>query len=125
MRLSWIYNFIYPSRVPFGKLSFVFLSTLFKFHNGKAMYSNNVRAYNSSISGEVTRLSHFKLNVACLMEQESLSQIMYVVKSDYNNSLIGSGRFNTTMRFYDSNNFYYPVSLAESVQFKHSDAVRC
>uniref|UniRef100_A0A3P8URK3 CUB and zona pellucida-like domains 1, tandem duplicate 1 n=1 Tax=Cynoglossus semilaevis TaxID=244447 RepID=A0A3P8URK3_CYNSE len=85
-----------------------------KFHNGKAMYSNNVRAYNSSISGEVTRLSHFKLNVACLMEQESLSQIMYVVKIWLNQCSLNTATqydANASLLHHQVTEFPYMVSL--------------
>lgn len=74
------------------------------------MYTNTIRAYSSSY-GEITRQSHFKMNVGCQMEQDSVSQIMYIVEHNGNSSITGSGRFNTSMAFYTSSNFYYKVCL--------------
>lgn len=81
-----------------------------QFESGRIVYTNTIRAYASS-SGEITRQSHFKMNVGCRMEQDSVSQIMYVVEHNGNSSITGSGRFNTSMAFYTSNNFYYKVCL--------------
>ncbi|XP_035462826.1 deleted in malignant brain tumors 1 protein [Scophthalmus maximus] len=80
-----------------------------KFEDGRATYTNAVRAYTSS-SGEITRQSHFKLNVVCRMEQDSVSQIMYLVHHNQNSSIIGTGRFNTSMHFYTSSSFNYKVT---------------
>ncbi|KAJ0066902.1 hypothetical protein NL108_004889 [Boleophthalmus pectinirostris] len=44
------------------------------------------------------------------MEQDSVSQIIYEVKHNDNVSISGSGRFNTSMAFYTSSNFYYQVT---------------
>ncbi|KAF3841963.1 hypothetical protein F7725_023914 [Dissostichus mawsoni] len=80
-----------------------------KFENGRIVYTNSLRAY-ASTSGEITRQSHFKMNVGCRMEPDSVSQIMYVVRHNDNSSITGTGRFNTSMEFYTSNNFYYQVT---------------
>ncbi|KAJ8360168.1 hypothetical protein SKAU_G00166930 [Synaphobranchus kaupii] len=79
-----------------------------EFNNGRIVYSNGVRAYRS-VSGEITRQSHFKLQVLCRMEQDSMAQIMYVARESEVGNITGSGRFNLTMDFYTSGNFYYPV----------------
>ncbi|XP_015240687.1 PREDICTED: CUB and zona pellucida-like domain-containing protein 1 [Cyprinodon variegatus] len=50
------------------------------------------------------------MNVSCLMESDSVSQIYFVVEHGGNSSIIGSGRFNTTMAFYTSSSFYYQVT---------------
>ncbi|KAL3050480.1 hypothetical protein OYC64_012501 [Pagothenia borchgrevinki] len=80
-----------------------------KFENGRIVYTNSLRAY-ASTSGEITRQSHFKMNVGCRMEPDSVSQIMYVVRHNDNSSITGTGRFNTSMAFYTSYNFYYQVT---------------
>lgn len=85
-----------------------------QFEDGRATYTNAVRAYTSS-SGEITRQSHFKLNVVCRMEQDSVSQIMYLVHHNQNSSIIGTGRFNTSMHFYTSSSFNYKVRLGSKV----------
>lgn len=72
------------------------------------MYTNGVRAYPSQ-SGEITRQSHFKLQVLCRMEQDATAQIMYVARETESGNITGSGTFNLTMAFYSSGNFYYPV----------------
>ncbi|XP_034093814.1 deleted in malignant brain tumors 1 protein-like [Gymnodraco acuticeps] len=80
-----------------------------KFENGSIVYTNSLRAY-ASTSGEITRQSHFKMNVGCRMEPDSVSQIMYVVRHNDNSSITGTGRFNTSMALYTSNNFYHQVT---------------
>ncbi|KAL3050481.1 hypothetical protein OYC64_012502 [Pagothenia borchgrevinki] len=80
-----------------------------KFENGRIVYTNSLRAY-ASTSGEITRQSHFKMNVGCRMEPDSVSQIMYIVRHNDNSSITGTGRFNTSMAFYTSYNFYYQVT---------------
>ncbi|XP_022619226.1 deleted in malignant brain tumors 1 protein-like [Seriola dumerili] len=80
-----------------------------KFENGKVVYTNAIRAYTSN-SGEITRQTHLKLNVGCRMEQDSVSQIMYLVEHHDNSSIVGTGRFNTSMAFYTSSSFYYQVT---------------
>ncbi|KAM9345133.1 CUB and zona pellucida-like domain-containing protein 1 [Symphorus nematophorus] len=80
-----------------------------KFENGRVVYTNTLRAYTTN-SGEITRQTHLKLNVACRMEQDSVAQIMYVVHHDNNSSITGTGRFNTSMDFYTSSSFYYKVT---------------
>ncbi|XP_034093804.1 deleted in malignant brain tumors 1 protein-like isoform X3 [Gymnodraco acuticeps] len=80
-----------------------------KFENGSIVYTNSLRAY-ASTSGEITRQSHFKMNVGCRMEPDSVSQIMYVVRHNDNSSITGTGRFNTSMALYTSYNFYYQVT---------------
>ncbi|XP_054456717.1 deleted in malignant brain tumors 1 protein [Anoplopoma fimbria] len=80
-----------------------------KFENGRVVYTNALRAYTSS-SGDITRQSHFKINVGCRMEQDSVAQIMYLVRHHNETSITGTGRFNTSMDFYTSSSFYYKVT---------------
>ncbi|XP_038141380.1 deleted in malignant brain tumors 1 protein-like isoform X3 [Cyprinodon tularosa] len=80
-----------------------------QFVNGRIVYSNFLRAWPST-HGEITRQSYLKMNVSCLMESDSVSQIYFVVEHGGNSSIIGSGRFNTTMAFYTSSSFYYQVT---------------
>ncbi|KAK2921749.1 CUB and zona pellucida-like domain-containing protein 1 [Channa argus] len=80
-----------------------------KFEKGIIVYTNTIRAYTSS-SGQITRQTHFKMNVGCRMEQDSVAQIMYLVEHHGNSSIIGTGRFNTSMAFYTSSNFYSQVT---------------
>lgn len=79
-----------------------------QFENGRIVYTNNLRAYASS-QGEITRQSNLKLTVGCRMEQDSVSQIMYLVRHRGNSSITGTGRFNTSMHFYTSSSFYNRV----------------
>ncbi|XP_068424078.1 CUB and zona pellucida-like domain-containing protein 1 [Clinocottus analis] len=83
--------------------------TVGKFENGRVVYSNTIRASTSS-SGEITRQSHLKMSVGCRMDQDSVAQIMYIVHHHDNSSITGTGRFNTSMGFYTSSNFYYKVT---------------
>uniref|UniRef100_A0A3P9KK10 CUB and zona pellucida-like domains 1, tandem duplicate 1 n=1 Tax=Oryzias latipes TaxID=8090 RepID=A0A3P9KK10_ORYLA len=78
--------------------------------NDRIVYTNNIYAY-SSIHGEITRQSQFKMNVTCIMEQDSISQIMFVADTDLNTTITGSGRYNTSMDFYTSSSFYNKVCL--------------
>ncbi|XP_061084687.1 deleted in malignant brain tumors 1 protein-like [Conger conger] len=89
-------------------LTVLFRSDRSVFRNGRIVYTNGVRAYRSQ-SGEITRQSHFTLQVLCRMEQDSTAQIMYVAREDEAGNITGSGRFNLTMGFFTSGNFYYPV----------------
>uniref|UniRef100_A0A3Q1J8R1 Uncharacterized protein n=1 Tax=Anabas testudineus TaxID=64144 RepID=A0A3Q1J8R1_ANATE len=82
--------------------------TVRKFDNGRIVYTNTIRAYTSS-SGEITRQSHFRMNVGCRMEQDSVSQIIYLVSHPDNGTIVGTGRFNTSMAFYKTSNFHYQV----------------
>ncbi|CAB1343706.1 unnamed protein product, partial [Coregonus sp. 'balchen'] len=80
------------------------------FENGRVDYTNAVRAYRSD-SGEITHQSHFMLRVECRMEQDTMVQIMYKAKHDGGNSTItGMGRFNVTMAFFPSSNFYTQIA---------------
>uniref|UniRef100_A0A8C3G9S6 CUB and zona pellucida-like domains 1, tandem duplicate 2 n=1 Tax=Cyclopterus lumpus TaxID=8103 RepID=A0A8C3G9S6_CYCLU len=83
--------------------------TVRKFENGKVVYTNSVRASTSSY-GEITRQSHLKMSVGCRMEQDSVAQIMYIVRHHDNSSITGTGRFNTSMDFFTSSSFYYKVT---------------
>ncbi|KAJ0004684.1 hypothetical protein NQD34_010898 [Periophthalmus magnuspinnatus] len=83
--------------------------TVREFDHSRIVYTNALRAFSSSY-GEITRQSLFRLNVSCRMEQDSVSQIIYEVKHHDNVSISGSGRFNTSMAFYTSSNFYYKVT---------------
>ncbi|XP_036979908.1 deleted in malignant brain tumors 1 protein-like isoform X1 [Acanthopagrus latus] len=80
-----------------------------KIENGRVVYTNTLRADTSSY-GEITRQVHLKLNVACQMDQDSVSQIMYLVEHLGNSSIVGTGKFNTSMNFYTSSSFYYQVT---------------
>lgn len=79
-----------------------------QFENGRVVYTNTLRASTSSY-GEITRQSHFKLSVGCRMDQDSVAQIMYIVRHHDNSSITGTGRFNTSMDFFTSSNFYSKV----------------
>ncbi|XP_056292012.1 deleted in malignant brain tumors 1 protein-like [Pseudoliparis swirei] len=83
--------------------------TVQKFENGRVVYTNTLRASTSSY-GEITRQSHFKLSVGCRMDQDSVAQIMYIVRHHDNSSITGTGRFNTSMDFFTSSNFYSKVT---------------
>ncbi|KAK5854182.1 hypothetical protein PBY51_015274 [Eleginops maclovinus] len=80
-----------------------------KFENDRIVYTNSLRAYASDY-GDITRQSHFKMNVGCRMEPDSVSQILYLVRHIDNSSITGTGRFNTSMEFYKTSNFYYQVT---------------
>ncbi|XP_030297881.1 deleted in malignant brain tumors 1 protein-like isoform X12 [Sparus aurata] len=80
-----------------------------KIENGRVVYTNTLRADTSSY-GEITRQVHLKINVACQMDQDSVSQIMYLVEHTGNSSIVGTGKFNTSMNFYTSGSFYYQVT---------------
>uniref|UniRef100_H2LLT4 CUB and zona pellucida-like domains 1, tandem duplicate 2 n=1 Tax=Oryzias latipes TaxID=8090 RepID=H2LLT4_ORYLA len=91
--------------------------------NDRIVYTNNIYAY-SSINGEITRQSQFKMNVTCIMEQDSISQIMFVADTGLNTTITGSGRYNTSMDFYTSSSFYnkvtqvpYEVSVNENLPY--------
>ncbi|KAM8860211.1 CUB and zona pellucida-like domain-containing protein 1 [Spinachia spinachia] len=79
--------------------------TVRKFDNGSVVYSNALRAFAYN-SGEITRQVHFTMNVGCRMEQDSVAQIMYIVRHHDNSSITGTGRFNTSMDFYTSSSFH-------------------
>lgn len=83
--------------------------TVRKFDHGRIVYTNALRSFSSSY-GEITRQSMFRLNVSCRMEQDSVSQIIYEVTHGENVSISGSGRYNTSMAFYTSGNFYYEIT---------------
>ncbi|XP_034538580.1 deleted in malignant brain tumors 1 protein-like isoform X2 [Notolabrus celidotus] len=80
-----------------------------KIENGKVVYTNMVQGYTTT-DGEITRNSHFKLSVGCRMEQDSVSQIMYLAHHLNNSTMTGIGNFNTSMDFYTSSSFYYKVT---------------
>ncbi|XP_029376880.1 deleted in malignant brain tumors 1 protein-like isoform X2 [Echeneis naucrates] len=80
-----------------------------KFEEGRVVYTNAVRAYPSN-SSEITRQSFLKLNVGCRMDQDSVSQIMYIAKPHAAGTIVGTGRFNTSMAFYTSSSFYQQVT---------------
>ncbi|XP_024153133.1 deleted in malignant brain tumors 1 protein isoform X1 [Oryzias melastigma] len=77
--------------------------------NDRIVYTNNIYAY-SSTYGEITRQSQFKMNVTCIMEKDSISQIMYIADGELNTTVTGSGRYNTSMDFYRSGSFYDKVT---------------
>lgn len=84
------------------------VSYLGQFEDGRAVYTNTLRAYPSS-SGEITRQEHLKMLVGCKMDQDSISQIMYLIEHRDNSSITGTGRFTTSMHFYTSSSFIYKV----------------
>lgn len=78
--------------------------------NGRVTYTNNVRAAQST-SGEITRYeSRFLWAVSCVMERESSVGTLYEVEETSNLTISGTGRFNTSMAFFPSSNFYYPIT---------------
>lgn len=79
-----------------------------QFEDGRAVYTNTLRASNF-VSGEITRQSTLNLFVSCRMDQESVSQIMYLAPNN-NNSITGTGTYNTSMAFYTSSGFYNQVT---------------
>ncbi|XP_053093802.1 deleted in malignant brain tumors 1 protein isoform X1 [Pangasianodon hypophthalmus] len=85
-------------------------STRRKTENGRIIYTNNVRAAQST-SGEITRHdTHFLMRVNCVMERDSSVGTLYEAKEILNGTITGTGRFNTTMAFYPSSSFYYPIT---------------
>nr|XP_023697826.1 deleted in malignant brain tumors 1 protein-like [Paramormyrops kingsleyae] len=76
--------------------------------NGKIVYTNNVRASGSE-TGEITRLSDFQLRVGCYMEPDTTAHIMYEALEQVNGNITGIGKFNASMVFYTSSDFYHPV----------------
>ncbi|KAF4084479.1 hypothetical protein AMELA_G00129210 [Ameiurus melas] len=85
-------------------------STGRKTENGRISYTNNVRAAQST-SGEITRNNtEFLLVVKCVMERDSSVGTLYEAKENTNATISGTGRFNTTMAFYPSSSFYYPIT---------------
>uniref|UniRef100_A0A3Q4HTJ6 CUB and zona pellucida-like domains 1, tandem duplicate 1 n=1 Tax=Neolamprologus brichardi TaxID=32507 RepID=A0A3Q4HTJ6_NEOBR len=79
-----------------------------EFENGKIVYTNSLRAYNSNY-GEITRQSNFKLNVNCRMEQDSVSQILYERENSY--------RYMTLIIFFHAQvtQFPYEVTLNQNL----------
>ncbi|XP_053488018.1 CUB and zona pellucida-like domain-containing protein 1 [Ictalurus furcatus] len=85
-------------------------STGRKTENGRIIYTNNVRAAQPT-SGEITRNNtEFPLVVRCVMARDSSVGILYEAKEITNATISGTGRFNTTMAFYPSSSFYYPIT---------------
>uniref|UniRef100_A0A1A8NMP2 CUB and zona pellucida-like domains 1 n=2 Tax=Nothobranchius rachovii TaxID=451742 RepID=A0A1A8NMP2_9TELE len=76
---------------------------------GRILYTNSISAYTST-QGQITRQSHLRLNVTCLMEPDSTSQIAFIVDHGTNSSITGSGRYKTSMAFYTSSSFYEKVT---------------
>ncbi|XP_065815461.1 CUB and zona pellucida-like domain-containing protein 1 isoform X10 [Labrus bergylta] len=80
-----------------------------KLENGRVVYTNTIRAYTTNY-GEITRESYFKLSVGCRMDQDSVAQTMFLIHHRDNSSITGTGKFNTTMDYYTSRNFYNKVT---------------
>ncbi|TNN63357.1 Deleted in malignant brain tumors 1 protein [Liparis tanakae] len=83
--------------------------TALKFENGSAVYTNSLRASTSNY-GDITRQSHLHMSVGCRMDQDSVAQIMYIVRHHDNSRITGTGRFNTSMDFFTSSSFYSKVT---------------
>ncbi|GAA6072359.1 CUB and zona pellucida-like domain-containing protein 1 isoform X1, partial [Tachysurus ichikawai] len=85
-------------------------STRRKTENGRIIYTNNVRAAQST-SGEITRRdTNFLMFVSCVMERDSSVGTLYEAKESANATISGTGRFNTTMAFFPSSSFSYPIT---------------
>ncbi|KAK3537579.1 hypothetical protein QTP70_015116, partial [Hemibagrus guttatus] len=85
-------------------------STRKRTQNGRIIYTNNVRAAQST-SGEITRHNgRFLIFVSCMMERDSSVGTLYEAKEISNANITGTGRFNTTMSFYPSSSFSYPIT---------------
>ncbi|XP_062862824.1 CUB and zona pellucida-like domain-containing protein 1 [Trichomycterus rosablanca] len=81
-----------------------------KVQNGRVIYTNNVRA-SQSTSGEITRKgTRFLLMVSCVMERGATTGTVYQARETGNASISGTGQFNTSMDFYPSSSFSYPIS---------------
>lgn len=84
------------------------VSYLGQVEDGRTVFTNSLRAYPFT-GGEITRQDHLKLLVGCKMEEDSVSQIMYLVQHRDNSSITGSGKYITHMNFYTSSSFWYKV----------------
>ncbi|KAG7328716.1 hypothetical protein KOW79_008660 [Hemibagrus wyckioides] len=85
-------------------------STRRRTQNGRIIYTNNVRAA-QSMSGEITRHNgQFLMFVSCVMERDASVGTLYEAKEISNANITGTGRFNTTMSFYPSPSFSYPIT---------------
>ncbi|KAM9466666.1 CUB and zona pellucida-like domain-containing protein 1 [Clarias gariepinus] len=85
-------------------------STVRKTQNGRIIYTNNVRG-DQSVSGEIIRYeTTFLWAVSCVMERDSSVRTLYEAELSTNVSIHGTGRFNTTMAFYPSSSFSYPIT---------------
>ncbi|CAN9499685.1 unnamed protein product [Ophioblennius macclurei] len=79
------------------------------FDNDRVVYTNTVRGSNGS-SVVITRHGDLDLNVTCVMDKDSLSKNMFAVQNPGKSTILGAGRFNTSMTFYTSSSFNYPVT---------------
>ncbi|KAK0144938.1 Deleted in malignant brain tumors 1 protein [Merluccius polli] len=77
------------------------------FENGTVVYRNALHAGLSNQS-VITHQTPLKWNVVCRMD--TTVQIMYVARAQDQSTIAGTGRFNGTMAFYTSSNFYYMVT---------------
>ncbi|XP_060790816.1 deleted in malignant brain tumors 1 protein-like [Neoarius graeffei] len=85
-------------------------STRREAENGRIIYTNNVRAAQST-SGEITRQdTSFLMRVRCVMERDSSVGTLYEALENNNATISGTGRFNTSMAFYPSSSFSYPIT---------------
>ncbi|XP_063048657.1 deleted in malignant brain tumors 1 protein-like [Engraulis encrasicolus] len=82
--------------------------TVREFKGGRVIYHNAVRAYRTN-TGEITHQSTFKLSAVCHMDSDTVSQIIYIAREREDFNITGTGRFNTTMAFYTSSNFYQQI----------------
>ncbi|CAL8299181.1 unnamed protein product [Merluccius merluccius] len=79
------------------------------FENGTVVYRNALRAGLSNQS-VITHQTPLKWNVVCRMEPDTTVQVMYVARAQNQSTIAGTGRFNGSMAFYTSSNFYYMVT---------------
>ncbi|XP_036448698.1 CUB and zona pellucida-like domain-containing protein 1 [Colossoma macropomum] len=77
--------------------------------NGRVVYSNHVQAAQSK-SGEITRqVEEFLLNVNCHKGQDTTVGTVCKTEVTINSTITGTGHFNTSMAFYHSRSFSYPI----------------
>ncbi|KAL7861402.1 hypothetical protein SRHO_G00128430, partial [Serrasalmus rhombeus] len=77
--------------------------------NGRVVYSNHVQAAQSK-SGEITRqVEEFLLSVNCHKGQDTTVGTVCKTEVTINSTISGTGHFNTSMAFYHSRSFSYPI----------------
>uniref|UniRef100_A0AAR2JPD4 CUB and zona pellucida-like domains 1, tandem duplicate 1 n=1 Tax=Pygocentrus nattereri TaxID=42514 RepID=A0AAR2JPD4_PYGNA len=77
--------------------------------NGRVVYSNHVQVAQSK-SGEITRqVEEFLLSVNCHKGQDTTVGTVCKTEVTINSTISGTGHFNTSMAFYHSRSFSYPI----------------